>query len=149
MAREVEKLAIACWKPVGLSPSQGQIILFLMDVSITGPSIIARTLLLSQSTITRLLDSLERKELIHRSDYDGQRTVSPTEKARALEEEFLECDMEFSRRYTKLLGDAPATGLIQEMNKATDKLKGVEEDNRPDGDTESGWKNRHLPWLEG
>jgi MarR family transcriptional regulator, organic hydroperoxide resistance regulator len=59
LAREVEKLAIDCWKPVGLSPSQGQIILFLMDVSISGPAIIGRTLLLSPSTITRLLDGLE------------------------------------------------------------------------------------------
>jgi DNA-binding MarR family transcriptional regulator len=144
LAREVEKLAVACWKPAGLSPSQAQIILFLMDVSITGPAIIARTLLLSPSTITRLLDGLERKELIHRFDYDGLRTVSLTEKARAREEEFLECDLEFSRRWTKLLGDGYATGLIREMNKATDKLKGIEEGNRPDGDTESGQESRYL-----
>jgi DNA-binding MarR family transcriptional regulator len=114
LAREVEKLAIDCWKPVGLSPSQGQIILFLMDVSISGPAIIGRTLLLSPSTITRLLDGLERKELILRFDYDRIRTVSLTEKAGALEEEFVECDLDLSRRWTELLGHDHATGLIQE-----------------------------------
>jgi DNA-binding MarR family transcriptional regulator len=149
LAREVEKLATACWKPVGLSPSQAHIILFLMDVSITGPSIIARTLLLSRSTITRLLDGLERKGLIQRFDGEGIRPVSLTEKARALEEQFLECELDFERRYTKLLGNEYTTSLTKEMNKATGKLRGVDKDNRQDGDTESRWENRSLPWLKG
>jgi MarR family transcriptional regulator, organic hydroperoxide resistance regulator len=138
LAREAEKLAIACWGPVGLSPSHAQIILFLLDFSITGPSIIARTLLLSPSTITRLLDGLERKGLIVRFVYHEVRMVSPSEEARAREEEFLECDLEFSRRCTKLLGDEHPSGLTREMNKATDKLRGVDKGDRPDGDTESG-----------
>ena len=144
LAREVEKLAIACWKPVGLSPSQAQIILFLLDVSITGPAIIARTLLLSPSTITRLLDGLEQKGLIDRFDHDAIKTVSLTEAAKAREEEFLECETDFCRRYTKLLGDRHADGLIEKMNKATDMLRGVDEDNRPDDDIESGQDCRHL-----
>ena len=144
LAREVEKLATACWKPVGLSPSQGQIIIFLLDVSMTGPAIIARTLLLSRSTVTRLLDGLERKELILRFAYDGVTTVTLSQKAMALEEEFLKCDREMSRRWTGLLGDDHATGLMKQMNKATDKLRGVDEDEGPECDTESDRDYRHL-----
>jgi MarR family transcriptional regulator, organic hydroperoxide resistance regulator len=138
LAREAEKLAVACWKPVGLSPSHAQIVLFLLDFSVTSPSEIAKALLLSPSTITRLLDSLERKGLIVRFIYDEVRMVSPSNEARAREEEFLDCDMDFRRRYTKLLGDEHAAGLIQEMNSATDKLRGGGEGDRPDGDTKSG-----------
>lgn len=144
MAREAEKLAIVCWKPVGLSPSQAQIILFLMDVYRTGPAIIARTLLLSPSTITRLLDGLERKGLINRFDYGGINTVSLTEKARALDEDFSKCDLDYQRRYSKLLSDLDTTDLMNKMNKATDKLRGVDEHKRPDDDTESRRDFRHL-----
>ena len=138
LAREAEKLATACWKPVGLSPSHAQIVLFLLDFSVTSPSTIAKALLLNPSTITRLLDGLERKGLIVRFIYDKVSMVSPSHEARAREEEFLECDMDFGRRYTKLLGSEHAAGLIQEMNSATDKLRGADAGNRPDGDIESG-----------
>jgi DNA-binding MarR family transcriptional regulator len=144
LAREAEKLAIACWKPVGLSPSQAQIIMLLTDVYRTGPASIAKTLLLSPSTVTRLLDGLERKELINRFDYGGIKTVSLTEKANALEEKFSECDLDYQRRYTKFLGSENASGLMEKMNEATDKLRGVENDKRPDGDTGSRRESRYL-----
>jgi len=76
--------------------------------------------------------------LIVRFVYDEARMVSLSEEAKAREEEFLECDTDFWRRYTKLLGEEHANGLIQEMNKATDKLRSVDEGDRPEGDTESG-----------
>jgi MarR family transcriptional regulator, organic hydroperoxide resistance regulator len=137
LAREAEKLAVACWKPVGLSPSHAQIILLLMQVQTIGPSFLAKSLLLSRSTMTRLLDSLERKGLINRFTYDKVRMVQLSVEAAKRAEEFLECDMAFRQRCYRLLGEDKTVRLMRRMNDATDRLRNGEKDNCLDDDVES------------
>ena len=82
LARAVEKLAIECWKPTGLSPSQGHILYYLIHWSnVTGSTLIARNLLLDPSTVTRLLEKLEKKALVYRFVYDGVWMVKASQEA--------------------------------------------------------------------
>jgi DNA-binding MarR family transcriptional regulator len=106
LARAVEKLAIECWKPAGLSPSLGHILHYLIHyANVTGPTIIARNLLLSPSTVTRLLEKLEKKGLVHRFVYDRTRMVQPTQEAWQLEPTISECEFTFRERCNALLGE--------------------------------------------
>ena len=106
LARTVEKLAIECWKPTHLSPSLGHILHYMMNyASVTGPTVIARNLLLSPSTVTRLLEKLEKKGLVHRFVYDRVRMVQLTHEAWELEPLITECEFTFRKRCLALLGE--------------------------------------------
>ena len=124
LARVVERLAIECWKPAGISPSQGQILVYMLSCAKsqpTGTNMIARNLRLSPSTVTRLLDGLEKKGLVLRFVYDNFRMVCPSLKASDLQDTLDQCDFDFARRCAELLGeDGP--GICQFLNETTDRL---------------------------
>jgi DNA-binding MarR family transcriptional regulator len=123
LARAVEKLAIECWRPTGLSPSLGHILHYMMNyASVTGPMIIARNLLLSPSTVTRLLEKLEKKELVYRFVYDRARIVQLTPEAWQLEPLISECEFTFRKRSIALLGEEVGQ-TCQILATTTDVLK--------------------------
>jgi DNA-binding transcriptional ArsR family regulator len=110
LARAVEELAIECWKATGLSPSLGHILFFLIHYAdCTGPTVIARNLLLSPSTVTRLLEKLEKKGLVDRFVYDCVRMVQPTREAWQMEPLISECEFAFRKRCDALLGGQALT----------------------------------------
>jgi len=106
LSREIEKLALECWKPSGLSPSLGQVLYYLLCYArVTGPMIIARNLFLSPSTVTRLLEKLEKKGLVLRFNYDRMRMVQASDKAFEMESLISECMLRFERRCAALIGE--------------------------------------------
>jgi len=57
LARQIEKLATEVWKPSGLPPSQGYMLLHILYHSdYSFPFFISRRLLLSPSAVTQLVD---------------------------------------------------------------------------------------------
>lgn len=125
LARETERLAEECFKPIGLSPSQAAIIVLLLlsQSSIAGPSYLAKSLLLSPSTMTRLLRRLEGKGFIEQIEYDGIRLVQLGPSATENTTLILDCDIEFQKKCWELLGRDSADRLAKQMNKATDTLR--------------------------
>jgi DNA-binding MarR family transcriptional regulator len=132
LAREVEKLAIECWKPTGLSPSLGHIVYYLLHyANVTGPMVIARNLLLSPSTVTRLLEKLERKGLVIRFIYDKTRMVQLTQNAWQLEPTISECEFSFRKRCYALLGKENIAQICPLLSGTTDKLRAQENVRKP------------------
>lgn len=123
LSREVEKLALECWKPTGLSPSLGQVLYYLLNYAqVTGPMVIAQNLFLSPSTVTRLLEKLEKKGLILRFTYDRARMVQLTDKAWRLEPLISESESLFSKRCHALLGEQ-AGQICPIITAMADKLR--------------------------
>ncbi len=141
LARQTEKLAIECWKPAGLPPSHGYLLLFLLDVNTTGPSILAKSLFLSPSTITRFLEKLEKKDLVRRFIYDGVHMVQATHEAAQLWEVLIECDVAFDRKCRQLLEDP--LQICKVLNQTTDTL--LDRTKRPNPDSGSDTESRSLP----
>lgn len=124
LSREVEKLAGECWKPTGLSPSLGHILYYMLNYAhVTGPTVIARQLLLSPSTVTRLLEKLEKKGLVERFVYDGTRMVQLTSKAWQLEPIISESTLSFEKCSYALLGEEKIALLCPLLTATTDKLR--------------------------
>src|SRR5262249_530999 len=73
LARATERLAIECFRPTGVHPSLALIIQLLLDSnrSAVSNAYLAKTLLLSQSTMVRLVDHLVKKGLMERFEFDG------------------------------------------------------------------------------
>jgi DNA-binding MarR family transcriptional regulator len=123
LARKIEKLAIRAWEPVGLSPSHAYLLMVAIEEPGVQPTALSEELLLTPSTITRLIEKLEEKKLLTR-DSEGKTTkVYPTPKAKALRPQLQECLKTFSESYAHILGKEESARLVQAINKVTDKLK--------------------------
>jgi len=122
LARKVEKLAIEAWKPAGISPSHGYFLLLLLQQEMRYPSWLARDLLLSPSTVTRLMEKLEKMELIDRMPYERLTCIMPTQKAWDLEPILSKCQLDFERRCQEILGISETVELTTILNQATDKF---------------------------
>ncbi len=61
LARKIEKIAMRAWAPVGLSPSHAYLLMIVIDEPGVQPSDLVEELLLTPSTITRLMEKLGRE----------------------------------------------------------------------------------------
>jgi MarR family transcriptional regulator, organic hydroperoxide resistance regulator len=122
LARQIEKLATEVWKPSGLPPSQGYMLLHILYHSdYSFPCFISRRLLLSRSAVTQLVDKLEKKGLVVRFTGEHCTVIRGTEMAWNLEPTLAKCERDFRDRCDALLG-ADTGALTALMNRATDKL---------------------------
>lgn len=86
-------------------------------------SFLAKTLLISQSTMVRLVDQLVKKGLMERFEFDGIRMLMLTDRAWQQFDLFSGCSADFERRSLELLGGENAGRLVRDMNRATDMLR--------------------------
>lgn len=122
MSRKIEKLASQVWRKVDLSPSHAYLLMMVIEQPGLQPTAIVEELLLTPSTITRLIEKLEEKKLVVRTT-DGKNTnVYPTPKAKELYPNLQECVDEFYKSYSSVLGKEESAQMVQRMNKITDKL---------------------------
>jgi DNA-binding MarR family transcriptional regulator len=122
LARKIEKLANESWKKVGLTPSHAYLLMLAIDEPGIQPSALVKQLLLTPSTITRLIEKLEEKKLVIRTTEGKLTNVYPTPKARALLPELRECLNDFYQNYSSIIGKEESARLVTNMNKLVDKL---------------------------
>ncbi len=122
LARKIEKLANSSWKSVDLSPSHAYLLMTVLDEPGIQPGALVNELLLTPSTITRLLDKLETKKLIKRTADGKAINIFPTSKARNLQPRLKKCSDDFYENYSTILGKEDSDKLAQTLNKVTDKL---------------------------
>lgn len=122
LARKMEKLAIECWKPVGLSPSHAYLLMLVLDNPGIQPTALVEQLLLTPSTITRLMEKLETKKLIVRTTEGKTTNVYATPRAKNMQPDMKQCVNRFYQAYAEQLGRDESSRLVLQMNKLADKL---------------------------
>ena len=122
LARKIEKLANESWKRVNLSPSHAYLLLLTLEHPGIQPTAIAEQLQLQPSTVTRLIEKIEKQKLIVRTTEGKLTNVYPTPKGKELLPKLMECLADFQARYTGLLGKEESARLVQNMGKFADKL---------------------------
>jgi MarR family transcriptional regulator, organic hydroperoxide resistance regulator len=122
LARKIEKLAIESWKKVNISPSHGYLLMLVIEEPGIQPGALAEQLLLSPSTVTRLVEKLEEKKLVVRTTKGKATNVYPTPKGKELLPKLKECLKMFYENYSTILGKEESARLVQNMNLITDKL---------------------------
>ena len=122
LARKVERLAQESWKPVGLSPSHGYLLMTVLDEPGIQPGALADHLQLQPSTITRLIEKLEEKRLVVRTTVGKITNVYPTPKAKEIHGRMVACIDHFHSAHAALMSKEEGNRLIQTMNKISDKL---------------------------
>jgi DNA-binding MarR family transcriptional regulator len=122
LARKIEKLANDSWKKVGLTPSHAYLLMLAIEEPGIQPSALVKQLLLTPSTITRLIEKLEEKKLVVRTTEGKLTNVYPTPKAKALLPEMKECLDHFYQHYSSIIGKDEGARFVNSMNKLVDKL---------------------------
>lgn len=122
LGRRIEKLAMETWKQVDLSPSHAYLLLLVIEEPGIQPTAISEQLLLTPSTITRLIEKLEDKGLASRSTEGKLTRVYPTEKAKALFPKLMECVQHFTEHSTNILGKDESFRMVNNMASLADKL---------------------------
>lgn len=122
LSRKVEKLAVECWKPVGLSPSHAYLLMVAIEEPGVQPSFLVDQLQLTPSTITRLIEKLEEKKLVVRAT-DGKLTnVYATPKGKEMLPLLKNCLHDFYNQYSAILGKEQSSQLVASMCSMADKL---------------------------
>jgi MarR family transcriptional regulator, organic hydroperoxide resistance regulator len=122
LGRRIEKLAIESWKKVDLSPSHAYLLMLAIEEPGIQPTALSEQLILTPSTITRLLEKLETKGLAIR-DTEGKMTkVYPTSKAKEMYPVLQECLGHFIENYSKILGKEESMQVVNSMACLADKL---------------------------
>lgn len=122
MYRKIEKLANESWKPVGLSPSHGYLLMLVNKNPGMQPTSLCEQLQLTPSTITRLIEKLEDKKLVIRTTEGKLTNVYPTPKGKALQPELEQAVKHFYETYAAILGKEESARLVQNLNKISDQL---------------------------
>ena len=122
LARKIEKLAADSWKKVGLSPSHAYLLMLVIEEPGMQPTELVNQLLLTPSTITRLMEKLEEKKLIVRTTEGKLTNVYPSPKAKTMLPELRECLNHFYQNYSLILGKEESARMVNSINKLVDKL---------------------------
>lgn len=122
LARKMEKLANESWKKVYLTASHAYLLMLVIEEPGIQPTALTEQLLLTPSTITRLMEKLEEKKLIVRTTEGKTTMVFPTPKAKKLLPDLKECSNHFYQTYSAILGKDESNRMAANMNKLVDKL---------------------------
>lgn len=124
LARKMEKLANQSWKKVGLTASHAYLLMLVIEEPGIQPSALVEQLLLTPSTITRLIEKLEEKKLVVRTTEGKSTNVYPTPKAKKMLPDLKACVDHFYQTYSSILGKEESTRMAGNINKLVDKLPG-------------------------
>lgn len=122
LARKVEKLALESWKPVKLSPSHAYLLMMVLEQPGLQPCCLADHLQLSPSTITRLIEKLEEKQLVSRVTEGKTTLVYPSIKGVALLPLLKACAKDFHNNSCCLIEKEERETMVSNMCFLADKL---------------------------
>ncbi|MFW2373256.1 MAG: MarR family winged helix-turn-helix transcriptional regulator [Gammaproteobacteria bacterium] len=125
LARSVTRIWTAAYQQFDLSPPHA----FLVRLVLTNPGIspreLAEKLTLSRSTVTRFLDSLEKKKFIKRKALgsDGREIqVFPLSRAKEIHAELNETRAFLMKKMETLFGEKEISKTVNNLRKTREKL---------------------------
>jgi MarR family transcriptional regulator, organic hydroperoxide resistance regulator len=123
LARIITKMAEDEFAVTGLTPSYAFLLMSIASNPGIQPTDLSREMLLTPSTITRLIEKLEHKGLVTRNNLGKITEVCPTEKGIALEKEVKQSWIQLYKKYSDILGEEQGKKLTAEIYSATKRLE--------------------------
>jgi DNA-binding MarR family transcriptional regulator len=122
LARTLNKIAEEEYKPLGLAPSHAYVLYLIIKQPGILPKTVAEKLQLAPSTITRFVDKLVYRGLITRETKGKSVNLRPTAKAKYMEEELLQAEINLHERYASILSKKQGDTLNWLIAQANAKL---------------------------
>jgi DNA-binding MarR family transcriptional regulator len=111
LSRILTRMADEEFAVTGLSSSYAFLLMIVINNPGIQPKYISRQILLSQSTITRLIEKMELRKLLKRKVVGRNTEVYPTKAAIRLEPSIKQAWRNLNLRYTNIMGSKQAESL--------------------------------------
>ncbi len=122
LSRYLLKLAEKEFKYLNISPAHASLLLLVYDSPGINPKRLSQLLHLTPSTITRFIDSLEKKDFVIRKTQGKSAFISPGKKGLEQKKLIADAYKKLYLKYTEILGSETANQLSFSIFKATEKL---------------------------
>lgn len=122
LSRTMLRLAEREFKHLHLSPAHASVLLIVYDTPGISPKQLSRLLYLTPSTITRFIDALEQKKLVHRKSQGKYAIITPSKKGLGLKPAIAMAYKQLFQKYTQILGPHTAGRLSLSLMHANQKL---------------------------
>lgn len=120
--RIITKMAEDEFSKTGLSPTAAYLLMVVYEDEGLSQKKIGETLYLKPSTVTRIVDSLVRKELINK-EINGRTTlIFSTDKGKELNTLIHECWFSLRNRYSTIIGKENADEITTKINQINNQL---------------------------
>lgn len=126
LARQLSAMAEGCFRPTGLNPSQGFALMCIVDDPGISPSAIAQRVALAPSSVTRIVEALQRQGLVSTRARGRQVSATPTAAGRRMHKRVLAAWRALHDSYAAVLGRRQADALCRRIHLATIELAGSE-----------------------
>lgn len=117
------KIADEEFKSTGVSTSYAFVLMIVNEKPGIQPMEISQQMMLTPSTVTRLVDKLESKKYLRR-EYEGKQVkVFPTEKSLVIDKKLRDSWLNLFKKYSDILGENVSIALTTDISKAVEKLE--------------------------
>jgi MarR family transcriptional regulator, organic hydroperoxide resistance regulator len=123
LSREVAGIAETAFLDLGLTPSDAYLIMTVNEKPRIQPTEISEKILLAPSTITRMIEKLEKRSIVTRKQEGKFTYVSPTAKGNDLYTSILKKWDEINENFLIRLGNDGVSNLVTVTATAATKLK--------------------------
>ncbi|MCL1631704.1 MarR family transcriptional regulator [Sporolactobacillus sp. CPB3-1] len=124
LSRIITKMADEAFAPTGFSPMYGYLLLLIIEDPGSAQKKLAEQLDIAPSTLTRFIEKLEQRGLVHRTTHGKTVLVYPTDAGRALENEIHMASKRLHQMYERILGKTASDLLSRELVNSSDQLEG-------------------------
>lgn len=123
MSRLINKMTEDAFMPTGLAPSYAFLMMVVIEEESIGVGLLADTLKLAPSTVTRFVDKLILKDYLKREQEGRNIIISATSKGIELLPSIKESWKRLYESYCEVLGEEFAIKLTSDMSKANKILQ--------------------------
>ncbi len=122
LARQMQTMAEACFRPTGLNPSQGFALMCIVEEPGIMPSEIANRLHLKPSSVTRIVEALARQDLVTTEVQGRRRETTATAAGRRAVGKVRDAWKALHDDYSAVLGRRAGDALCRDIDQAADAL---------------------------
>jgi DNA-binding MarR family transcriptional regulator len=122
-SREIASIAEIAFADLGLTPSDAYLIMCVNEKPNIQPTEISEKILLAPSTITRMIEKLEKRNIVTRTNEGKYTYVAATAKGKEVYTSIVEKWNEIEGIFTTKLGDSTVSSLVQFTTQAAAVLK--------------------------
>ena len=123
LSREINSVAEIAFLDLGLTPSDAYLIMTVNEKPNIQPTEISEKILLAPSTITRMIEKLEKRNIVTRAQEGKYTYVAATKKGTDLYALILAKWDEINESFLAKMGDDSVANLVNFTSDATLKLK--------------------------
>ncbi len=123
LSRVITKMAEEEFSITGLAPSYAFLLMTVNDKPGINPKEISAQMMLSPSTVTRLIEKMENKKFLIREQKGKFISVIPTKESKKLDKKIHEAWNNLYMRYAEIIGNESADKLTSQIYNASRKLE--------------------------